>query len=163
MRGVEVTFICSLFVVDDIQEAKYFYSEVLGQKIINDLGENVVFEGPFALHEKNHYKTLISDLTITSPSNSSELYFEEDDLEKVQEKLKKEGVDFIHEIREQPWRQQVLRIYDPSYNIIEIGESLNNTMYRLWQEGLSETEISKTLGMTQKAVKKGLEQYKKMR
>ena len=156
-----MTFICSLFVVDNIQESKVFYTRVLGQKIINDLGENVVFEGPFALHEKNHYKTLIGDLTITSPSNSSELYFEEDDLEKVQENLKKAGVDFVHEIREQPWRQQVLRIYDPSYNIIEIGESLNHTIYRLWQEGLSEKEIGEILSMTEKAVKKSLEDFKK--
>jgi catechol 2,3-dioxygenase-like lactoylglutathione lyase family enzyme len=156
-----VTFICSLFVVDNIQEAKDFYTRVLGQIIINDLGENVVFEGPFALHEKKHYKKLIGDLTITSPSNSSELYFEEVNLEKVQENLKKEGVDFVHEIREQPWRQQVLRIYDPSYNIIEIGESLNHTIYRLWQEGLSENEIGKTLSMTQKVVKRTLDDFKK--
>lgn len=156
-----MTFICSLFVVDNIQEAKDFYTRVLGQKIINDLGENVVFEGPFALHEKKHYKKLIGDLTITSPSNSSELYFEEVNLEKVQENLKKEGVDFVHEIREQPWRQQVLRIYDPSYNIIEIGESLNHTIYRLWQEGLSENEIGKTLSMTQKVVKRTLDDFKK--
>jgi len=156
-----VTFICSLFVVDNIQEAKDFYTRVLGQIIINDLGENVVFEGPFALHEKKHYKKLIGDLTITSPSNSSELYFEEVNLEKVQENLKKEGVDFVHEIREQPWRQQVLRIYDPSYNIIEIGESLNHTINRLWQEGLSENEIGKTLSMTQKVVKRTLDDFKK--
>ena len=156
-----MTFICSLFVVDNIQEAKVFYTRVLGQKIINDLGENVVFEGPFALHEKKHYKSLIGDLTITSSSNSSEIYFEEDDLAKVQENLKKAGVDFVHEIREQPWRQQVLRIYDPSYNIIEIGESLNHTIYRLWQEGLSEKEIGEILSMTEKAVKKSLEDFKK--
>ena len=154
-------FLCSLFVVDNIQKAKDFYTRVLGQKIINDLGENVVFEGPFALHEKEHYNLLIGDLTITSPSNNAELYFEENDLEKVQENLKKAGVDFIHEIREQPWRQQVLRIYDPSYNIIEIGESLDYTIFRLWQEGLSENEISQTLSMSIKAVKNSLEDFKK--
>lgn len=89
------------------------------------------------------------------------MFFEEVNLEKVQENLKKEGVDFVHEIREQPWRQQVLRIYDPSYNIIEIGESLNHTIYRLWQEGLSENEIGKTLSMTQKVVKRTLDDFKK--
>jgi len=156
-----MNFICSLFVVNDMKEAKDFYVGVLGQKILQDLGENVFFEGPFALHEKNHYKSLIGDLTITSPSNGAELYFEEDNLEKVQEKLKKTGVNFIHEIREQPWRQQVLRIYDPSYNIIEIGESLNYTTYRLWQEGLSVNEIGQTLSMSIKEVKKSLEDFKK--
>ena len=70
-------------------------------------------------------------------------------------------MDFVHEIREQPWRQQVLRIYDPSYNIIEIGESLNHTISRLWQEGLSEKEIGEILSMTEKAVKKSLEDFKK--
>ena len=156
-----MNFICSLFVVNDMKEAKDFYVGVLGQKILQDLGENVFFEGPFALHEKNHYKSLIGDLTITSPSNGAELYFEEDNLEKFQEKLKKTGVNFIHEIREQPWRQQVLRIYDPSYNIIEIGESLNYTTYRLWQEGLSVNEIAQTLSMSIKEVKNSLEDFKK--
>jgi len=27
---------------------------------------------------------------------------------------------FVHELREQPWRQKVARFYDPDKNIIEI-------------------------------------------
>ncbi|WP_252187569.1 glyoxalase/bleomycin resistance/dioxygenase family protein [Anaeromonas gelatinilytica] len=70
-------------------------------------------------------------LLLYKPSCNSELYFEYDDLEELQSKLKKEKVEFIHEMREQPWRQRVLRIYDPSKNIIEVGESLEYLSYRL--------------------------------
>ena len=39
----------SLFAVRSIEEAKTFYQDVLGQKIILDHGTNVTFEGGFAL------------------------------------------------------------------------------------------------------------------
>jgi uncharacterized membrane protein (UPF0127 family) len=33
-------------------------------------------------------------------------------------------VKFIHELREQPWKQKIIRIYDPDNNILEIGEPM---------------------------------------
>ena len=154
-------YICSLFVVDDIEIAKEFYTKVLGLKIANDMGENVTFEGYFSLHEKDHFKDLIDNLQIKEKTNNSELYFEEDDLDELQKILINEDVEFVHKIREQPWRQRVLRIYDPSYNIIEIGESLELTAYRLWKEGLYEEEIAELLGISEEHIKKAVNQYRK--
>lgn len=95
-------YICALFVVDDMEKAKYFYVRILGQKIKYDFGENVTFEGDFALHEKEHFRGLLGSLMINKGSNSSELYFEYDDLEELEDKLKRENVEFIHEMKEQP-------------------------------------------------------------
>ncbi len=152
-------FICALLVVDDMEKSKAFYTGVLGLKILSDFGENVTFEGPFALHLKKHYRGLIGNLDIKSSANNSELYFEEDDLEKLQNELKARGAEFVHEIREQPWKQRVLRIYDPSKNIIEIGESLEFTAYRLWKEGMKEEEIGRVLYMGTEFVKEAIRKF----
>ncbi|HOO32955.1 MAG TPA: VOC family protein [Thermotogota bacterium] len=152
-------FNCALFVVEDINKAKKFYSEVLGMKIIQDNGENVVFQGPFALHEKEHFRKLIDNLEVNSFSNNSELYFEEDDLDELEQMLKKEEIQFIHPIREQPWKQKVIRFYDPFGNIIEIGETLEHTAYRLHQEGMTDSEIAKTLNQDIDYVRKTISTY----
>jgi hypothetical protein len=75
------------------------------------------------------------------------LYFEYDDIEAIVEKITAYGVTFVHPAREQPWRQKVVRFYDPDGNMIEIGESMEHLSYRLFNEGLTETEISEIIYM----------------
>jgi hypothetical protein len=72
----------------------------------------------------------------------------------------KAGITFVHEIREQPWRQRVIRIYDPDQHIIEIGESLEHLSFRLYQEGKSLDEITKIIMMPAEFIKAGIEQFK---
>ena len=138
---------CSLIVVEDINKSRFLYERILGQKVSADYGENVVFEGGFAIHKKEHYQKLIDGKEIFSGSNSFELYFEEDDLQKVQKILLDHGLTFVHQIREQPWKQRVLRFYDYDHTIIEIGESLQYTAYRLFQEQKTPQEISAVMGL----------------
>jgi hypothetical protein len=128
-------YICPLIVVGNIAKSKEFYGKLLHRKIKIDFGENVVFEGDFAIHLKEHYATLLNGRIITSGGNNFELYFEHNDLEKIQSELKAANVEFVHEIQPQPWQQKVLRIYDPDKNIIEIGESLIHVCKRLNNEG----------------------------
>jgi hypothetical protein len=80
-------------------------------------------------------------------TNNFELYFEYDDLEQIVERLKAEKVEFIHELRQQPWKQYVVRFYDPDKNIIEIGESMGYLVFRLNKQGNSTEEISKMTGL----------------
>jgi len=119
-------FICALITVEDIERSKAFYQDVLNQKIKFDFGENVFFEGDFAIHLKSHFQNLIEGKEIKSYSNAFELYFETDFLDDIEKKLLENSVEFIHKIREQPWKQKVLRFYDPDGNIIEIGERIIN-------------------------------------
>lgn len=67
---------------------------------------------------------------------------------------------FMPALREQPWRQKVLRFYDLDFHIIEIGESMEHTCFRLHLEGLNDEEISKTCLMPLPFVQAAIEKYK---
>jgi catechol 2,3-dioxygenase-like lactoylglutathione lyase family enzyme len=149
-------FKCPLIVVDDIDRARKFYTEVLNQKVQLDFGENITFEGPFAIHLKSHFKSLIQNREITSFSNSGELYFEHDDVQGMQQTLEQNGVTFVHKTIEQPWGQRVMRFYDPDGNLLEIGESMEYLCKRLKDEGLVESEICSTTGLPIQFVKNAL-------
>ena len=138
-------FICPLITVSNIAQSRKFYEEVLGQKVKYDFGENVTFHGDFAIHLDSHFGKLINNKTIQKGSNSFELYFEENNLEKLNEKLIDYGVEFIHPLKEQPWKQKVVRFYDPDMNMIEVGESLKHTAKRLNSIGNSTQQIAELM------------------
>lgn len=120
-------FICPLIVVKDINRARYFYEEILGQVVKYDFGENIQFEGDFSIHLEKHFKALIDsagDKDIQHRSNNFELYFESENIIEIERKLKLAKVEFIHELTKQPWGQRVIRVYDYDGYIIEIGEPI---------------------------------------
>lgn len=82
-------YICPLITVKDINISKTFYQNILNQKIKEDYDQNVVFEGDFSIHLQSHYEMLIENFKIRNGGNNFELYFEENDLENIQLKLKK--------------------------------------------------------------------------
>ncbi len=129
--------------VEDIERSKRFYLDIFGQKIREDYGQNVVFEGGFSIHARAHYADLLKGHAVRHGGNNFELYFEHDDLETLQSGLRSAGVEFVHELRTQSWHQRVLRVYDPDKNIIEIGEPLGQVCIRLAGEGKSVEEIGK--------------------
>lgn len=149
-------FVCPLIAVQDMQRSRYFYENILGQKVKYDFGEDVTFEGDFSIHLADHYRTLLPEGLEVSPvpSNSFELYFETDELESVWKRLSDEKVEFLHEIVEQPWAQRVMRLYDPDKHIIEIGESLESVVLRLHRQGLSPGQISQRSSMPIEFVEK---------
>jgi len=153
-------FVCPLIVVEDLARSRHLYEDVLGLKVIADFGENLSFEGPFAIHLKSHFSELIDGKKIIKGSNSSEIYFEHDELEILAEKLRAEGLEFVHEIREQPWRQKVMRVYDYDKNMLEIGESMEHTAFRLAEEGMIYKEIAATLYLSTEQVLKAIKKYK---
>lgn len=154
-------FVCPLITVEDINVSRLFYEKLLNQKVKYDFGENISFESGFAIHLKSHFSKLIDNKTITKASNSFELYFEHDDVDSFAKKLKNNKVEFVHETREQPWRQKVVRFYDPDKNIIEVGESMEFLSFRLSEEGKSIEEISNITGLAKEFVKKSIAKMKK--
>jgi hypothetical protein len=152
-------YVCSLIVVEDVSKSKYLYETILGQSVKSDFGENVTFHGDFAIHQKSHFQNLINQNQISLKSNNFELYFETDELETITNKLKEIEIEFIHEIVEQPWRQQVVRFYDYDFNIIEIGERMEHVAYRLFQEGKSIGDISKITYLHEDIVRTSVEEY----
>ncbi|MEI6091773.1 MAG: VOC family protein [bacterium] len=149
-------YICPLLVVSDIHRSREFYEGLLNQTVKYDFGENVTFEGDFAIHLQSHYQGLIGDKEVKQGGNNFELYFEYDDVEQIVKRLKEHNVQFVHEVREQPWRQKVVRFYEPDKHIIEIGESMEFLSYRLNNEGLSLEEISKITYMPVEFIKEAI-------
>ena len=156
-------FICSLITVEDINRSRFFYEEVLGQKVLFDYGENVSFEGGFSIHQRNHFKQLIDNKEIIAKANNFELYFEYDDVREIENRMIEHDIEFVHKSREQPWRQKVLRFYDPDGNIIEIGESLDYLSYRLYKEGLSSTKISEIITMPINFIETAIQKFNSLK
>jgi hypothetical protein len=80
------------------------------------------------------------------------LYFEQDNLETLTDLLKSENIEFVHPLREEPWRQRVVRFYDPDKHIIEVGETMKALCLRLSNEGMSSSEISASTSLPEKYV-----------
>lgn len=155
----KVKFVGPLLVVADMQRARSFYETVLGLQVIADFGENITFEGNFALHLQPHFQSLIDGKEIKYGGNDFEIFFEFDNMEEINVRLSNAGVELVHPMREQPWRQCVIRFYDPDRHIIEIGESMEYLCYRLNLEGLSGEVIAQTTMMPEPFVKAGIEKY----
>ncbi|MBN1925191.1 MAG: VOC family protein [Prolixibacteraceae bacterium] len=150
-------FICPLIAVSNMEISKRFYTEILGQKVKYDFGENVTFEGDFSIHLDTHFSTLINNKPIVQGGNNFELYFEQNNLDQFVEKLAALNVSLIHPLMEHPWRQKAIRFYDPDKHIIEVGESMEYTCYRLSLEGLNESEIQKFTTMPLEFVRNSIQ------
>ncbi|KKH99181.1 glyoxalase [Methanosarcina sp. 1.H.T.1A.1] len=152
-------FICPLIVVNNMEISRNFYEKVLNQKVQCDFGENVSFEGSFAIHLKSHFSELlnINKKDIVQKSNNCELYFEEDDLDSFLQKLKDmDSIEYVHGLKEQPWGQRVIRFYDPDMHIVEVGEPMESVVKRLLNEGSSVEETSKRTLMPEEFVRQFL-------
>ena len=134
-----------LIVVDDMERSRRFYEDLLGQKVILDFGANITFAGDFCLQTKESWRGFIGDCedTIMFRPNNFELFFEEKNFEKFIQRLKSyDGVELIHDVREYPWGQHVVRFYDPDKHIIEVGESMVSVIRRFSNQGMSIPEIA---------------------
>ncbi len=155
-------FVSSLIVVDELAASRYFYEHLLGQKVKFDFGENVTFEGDFAIHLKAHFQSLLGDATrypVTNKAHNGELYFETDEMDLIAERLRAANVEFIHAIQEQPWGQRVLRLYDPDGHVVEVGERLEAMAWRFFQQGWSVERIMDKSGMPREFVERAIQEY----
>jgi len=142
-------YICPLIVVEDIGRSRAFYEKTLGCRVKMDFGQNVTFEGDFAIHLRSHYEGLIGQKCASGDSrpNNLELYFESGDLENDYNKIIASGAELVHELREQPWGQRVFRFFDPDGHIIEVGETMESVVRRFSNDGMSAGEIHTRIGM----------------
>jgi len=143
--------------VEDIQKSRRFYEEVLGQTVVMDHGPNVAFEGEWALWQADHAFQMVygQERTEETPMGRQnlELYFETETLDTVRDKLHGAGVPFVHDLREQPWGQRVMRIHDPDGHVVEIGEPMPVVVLRFLQQGLTVAEVAARTSMPVDIVK----------
>lgn len=133
----------TLIAVSDMLKSKEFYETVLEQKIVLDLGVHVSFENGISL--QSNYSELVGvNFTEHKQSNSFQLYFEVDDIDSWNKKLRNiNELEFLHDAKEYPWGQRSLRFYDYDKHIIEIAENMECVVKRFLQQGLSIEETAK--------------------
>ena len=138
-------FMCPLVVVKDIAASVRFYQELFGLVVEYDFGENVSFAGGPALQSLDSFAEMTgvgSDTIFCRPHNM-ELYFEEEEFDAFIARLKAmPNICYVHDVVEHPWGQRVVRIYDPSLHIIEIGESMEVVIRRYLRSGMSVEETA---------------------
>lgn len=75
-----------------------------------------------------------------------ELYFEVDNFDEFLNKLKDYSeIKYVHPPKKHEWQQRVVRIYDPDYHIIEIGESMAVIAKQYLKDGYSVEETAEII------------------
>ena len=135
-----------LLAVQDVEVSKKFYKELFEQEVVLDLGRNVTFSGGFAIQQDFAWLTDIDPDSVIRNSHNMELYFEVDDFDEFLTLLEKhKEVELVHSPKKHECQQRVVRIYDPDYHMIEIGESMEVIAKRYLSQGLSVKEVSEII------------------
>ncbi len=154
-------FQSSVIFVKDIEKSKDFYCRLLRQEIRTDFGKNIIFKSGFALWQPDKDHLISLDLDPATRSQGFELYFEDENIEKIHDELISAKVSFFHGIREENWGQRTLRFFDPDGHLIEIGEPLNVFILNMKNRGLDAREISSKTGMDVSSVNRILDLFEK--
>lgn len=132
-----------LLAVKDIAASKNFYEKVLHQNVMMDIGEHVSFGG-FSLQQGYAELIGVPADSVKQQSHSFQLYFEVEDLDKVYAELKSlPDLQWVHEIKEFPWGQRDIRVYDPDKHIVEIAEDMNTVIKNFLAKGMSVEDVSR--------------------
>lgn len=134
---------CTLLAVKDVEVSKKFYGELFGQTVVLDLGWNVTFSGGFAVQQEFAWLCELPKESVMERSNNMELYFETDDFDAFVKKLEAyPDVSYVTRVKTQDWKQRTVRVYDPDWHIIEVGESMAVVARRYLSEGRTAEETA---------------------
>lgn len=140
-------FHSSVIFVSNIIKSKDFYIRLLNQQIEHDFGKNVILKSGLALWEIQAEHVINRKLETKGISNRFELYFETELINETYERLKNEEIEFLHEIREEPWGQRTIRFFDYDKHLVEIGEPLETFVKNMNNTGLSINQIAEKSGI----------------
>ena len=112
----------TLIVVKDCDRALRFYHDMFGLQLLHDNDGNMELAGGLYLQEAKYWEKFLQK-KLTSRSNSTELYFEEADIDAFVEKLEKlyPKTEYVNRLMTHSWGQRAVRFYDPDGNLIEVG------------------------------------------
>ena len=112
----------TLLVVKDCQSAFRFYHDVFGFELVRDNDGNLELTGGLYLQEAAYWEAFIGKRALPR-NNSTELYFEEADIDAFVGKLEQlyPDIEYVNPLMTHSWGQRVVRFYDPDGNLIEVG------------------------------------------
>ena len=117
-----MTYKGTLIVVENCTKALKFYSEMFGLSLVQDNDGDMELTGKIYLQESRYWEKFTAREVI-SKNNSTELYFEEPDIDAFVEKLQTlyPETEYVNRLITHSWGQRVVRFYDPDGNLIEVG------------------------------------------
>lgn len=131
-----------LLAVRDISVSKHFYEDVLHQNAVMHIGTHVTFAG-FSLQEGYAGLVGIAADRVIEQSHNFQVYFEVEDLDKAYAEMKGiSSLRWVHEVREYPWGQRAMRVYDPDGHIVEIAEDMNTVIRRFLAQGMPAEQVA---------------------
>ena len=110
-----------LIVVDDIEKSIEFYRDLFGLQVILKNEGNVILSEGLVLQDADVWRKTL-DGTSMPFNNMMELYFEEFDIDGLLAKYEsgKYSVRYATKLKELVGGQKLVRLYDPSGNLIEV-------------------------------------------
>jgi catechol 2,3-dioxygenase-like lactoylglutathione lyase family enzyme len=146
---MDIKFESAVIMVKDVATSRQFYEGVLAQEVAFDFGPNVSFAGgSLAIWQVDHaHEIMFGEPTGKVGRGEVEIYFESRDLDAVIARFQKADVEFVHPLREQPWGQRVVRVYDPDRHIVEVGEPMSVVVSRFLNQGMSVEQAAERTGM----------------
>ena len=116
-----------LITTNDMERAIRFYHGLFGLEVILDNDGNVIMTEGLVLQDASIWKNFL-DRDVIPENNSSELYFEEEDIEGFVKKLERLYPDtrYVNRLMTHSWGQKVVRFYDPDGNLIEVGTPMRS-------------------------------------
>ena len=110
-----------LIVVDDIEKSIEFYKDLFGLQVILKNEGNVILSEGLVLQDADIWRRTLNE-TSTPFNNMMELYFEHFDIDGLIAKYEsgKYSVRYVTELTELAGGQNLVRLYDPSGNLIEV-------------------------------------------
>ncbi|ETT30112.1 glyoxalase [Paenibacillus sp. FSL R7-269] len=147
-------FKSTILVVEDIARSRMLYEDILKCKVEADFGlYNVGFEGGLALYRKSFFTELIHQIDNASKTHNVVIYFEFKDIYSLRDRIVADGFELLHDIKEQPWGQSVLRFYDYDQHIVEVGEDMETTLVNMYRSGMSAAAIAVKTGYPEDHIK----------
>ena len=116
-----------LIVTKDIDKAKKFYHDLFGLEMVLDNDGNMILTEGLVLQDEKIWRDFLKR-DIVPENNSSELYFEEADIEAFIKKLERlyPDIQYVNKLMTHSWGQKVVRFYDLDGNLIEVGTPMKN-------------------------------------
>ncbi len=131
---MKIKYHSSVIFTNDLEKSRIFYINLLGLEIEVEFGKCIVLKCGISLWQmdENHIIKKLIDKNKLKKGNKFEVCFETDDFENVVKILKENKIKFLHQRIEENWGQYTIRIFDPDENIVEIGETLEIFIRRLY-------------------------------
>jgi len=111
-----------LIAVTDCNKSLKFYNDMFGLSLIRDNDGNMELTDNIFLQEIGYWEKF-TQKNVIPRNNSSELYFEEADIDAFVKKLETlyPETEYVNRLMTHSWGQRVVRFYDPDGNLIEVG------------------------------------------